>query len=181
MSNPWILPFVYVFLGNRAYGLVELLLCGGTLQEWLNDQRMWVYKRTTSYLFATIDNFLKILGFTKAGFNLTAKVADEDVSQRYEQELIEFGTSSPMYTILATIALLNAFCFVVGLKRLILDQQPLALNSFVLQTVLCGLLVFINLPIFQALFLRKDKGRMPTSVIYQSIMFTLAGCSIALY
>ncbi|KAL5574861.1 hypothetical protein UlMin_016560 [Ulmus minor] len=181
MSNPWILPFVYVFLGNRAYGLVELLLCGGTLQEWLNDQRMWVYKRTTSYLFATIDNFLKILGFTKAGFNLTAKVVDEDVSQRYEQELIEFGTSSPMYTILATIALLNAFCFVVGLKRLILVQQPLALNSFVLQTVLCGLLVFINLPIFQALFLRKDKGRMPTSVMYQSIMFTLAGCSIALY
>ncbi|KAL5575818.1 hypothetical protein UlMin_017517 [Ulmus minor] len=181
MSSPWILLFVYVFFGNRAYGLVELLLCGGTLQEWLNDQRMWVYKRTTSFLFAAIDSVLKMLGFKKAAFNLTAKVVDEDVSQRYEQELMEFGTSSPMFTILATIALLNAFCFVVGLKRLILDQQPLALNPFVLQTVLSGLLVFINLPIYQALFLRKDKGRMPTSVMYQSIMFALAACSIALY
>ncbi|XP_024022113.1 cellulose synthase-like protein E6 isoform X1 [Morus notabilis] len=181
MSNLWAVPFFYVFVGNRVYSLVELLNCGGTLQEWLNDQRMWLFKRTTSYFFAFFDNILKLLGFTESAFTLTSKVVDDDVCKRYEQEIIEFGTTSPMFTILTTVAFLNVFGFCWGVKRLILGEQSLVLNPFALQAILSGLLVFINLPIYQAIFLRKDKGRMPASVTYQSIMFTLAACSVALY
>lgn len=181
MSNIWVIPFLYVFFANRAYSLGELLICGGTSQQWLNDQRMWLFKRTTSYLFSFVDNFLRLLGFTEAAFSLTAKVVDDDVTERYEQELTEFGTTSPMFTILSTLALLNALGFIWGLKWLVLTEQSLVLNPFALQTILCGPLVFINLPLYQALFLRKDKGRMPTSVTYQSIMFALVVCSIALY
>ena len=68
---------------------------------------------------------LKLLGFTKSAFVITTKVADDDVSQRYKQEVMEFGTSSPIFTILATLALLNAFCFIEGIKRVIKDVDTL--------------------------------------------------------
>ncbi|PON90312.1 Cellulose synthase [Trema orientale] len=181
ISNIWVVPFFFVFFGNRAYSLGELLIYGGTYQEWLNDQRMWLFKRTTSFFFSLLDNILRLLGFTKLAFTITAKVVDDDVSERYEQELMEFGTDSPMFTILTTLALLNALGFIWGLKRLVLTEQSLFLNPFAMQAILCGLLVFINLPVYQATFSRKDKGRMPTSVTYRSIMFTLLACSINLY
>ncbi|XP_062088077.1 cellulose synthase-like protein E6 [Humulus lupulus] len=181
MSNIWVAPFLYVFVVNRVYSLRELLMCGGTYQEWLNNQRMWLFNRTTSYFFTVLDHMLRLLGYTDAAFIITAKVVDDDVSARYKQELIEFGITSPMFTILTTLALLNATGFIWGLTRLVFTEQSLGLNPFALQAVLCGLLVFINLPIYQAIFLRKDKGRLPNSVIYQSVMLTLVACSIVLY
>ena len=181
ISNSWVLPFAFVIFVHRAYSLGEFVLYGGTFQGWLNDQRMWMFKRTTSYLFGFFDNILKLLGFTKSTFVITAKVADDDVSQRYEQEVMEFGTSSRMFTILATLALLNVFCFVGGMKRVITDGGLLVWEQFTLQILLCGLLVFINLPVYQGLFLRKDNGSMPTSVTYRSIMFALLTCAVSLY
>ena len=86
---------------------------------------MWLYKRTTSYFFGLLDYILKRLGFSTSAFVITTKVADDDVSQRYEQEVMEFGTSSPMFTILATLALLNAVCFLGALKRVIADVEIL--------------------------------------------------------
>ncbi|XP_062088068.1 cellulose synthase-like protein E6 isoform X2 [Humulus lupulus] len=182
MSNIWVAPFLYVFFGNRVYSLRELLMCGGTYREWLNNQRMWLFNRTTSYFFTVLDHMLRLLlGYTDAAFIITAKVVDDDVSARYKQELIEFGITSPMFTILTTLAMLNATGFIWGLKRLVFTEQSLSLNPFALQAILCGLLVFINLPIYQAIFLRKDKGRLPNSVIYQSVMLTLVAFSIVLY
>ena len=142
---------------------------------------MWLFKRTTSYFLGFLDTIIKLLRFTKLAVAITTKVADDDVSQRYEQEIMEFGTSSPMFTILATLALLNSFCFVGGMKRVIVDVQTSVSESFTLPILLCGLLVLINLPVYQGLFLRKDNGSMPTSVTYLSIMFALLACAIALY
>jgi hypothetical protein len=142
---------------------------------------MWLFKRTSSYFFAFFDNILKLLGFTESAFVITAKVADDDVSQRYEEEAMEFGTCSPMFTIIATLALLNAFCLVGGMKRVIMDVPTLHSDPFALQIVLCGLLVMINLPVYQGLFLRKDNGRMPTSLTRRSFMFALLACALVLY
>ncbi|KAB1221657.1 Cellulose synthase-like protein E6 [Morella rubra] len=180
-SNLWVLPFALVFLLHRAYSLGEFLWFGGTLKGWQNDQRMWLFKRTSSYLFGFLDNILKLLGFARSAFVITAKVADTDVSERYEQEVMEFGASSPLFTILATLALLNAFCFVGGMKWVTMDVRSLGSNPFALQIILSGLLVVINLPVYQGLFLRKDKGRMPTSITRRSIMFALLACAVALY
>nr|POE82394.1 cellulose synthase-like protein e6 [Quercus suber] len=181
ISDPRVLAFVFVIFLHRAYSLGECIWLGGTFKGWWNDQRMWLYRRTTSYFFGLLDYILKRLGFTKSAFVITTKVADDDVSQRYEQEVMEFGTSSPMFTILATLALLNAFCFFGGLKRVIADLETMVWEQFVLQILLCGLLVFINLPVYQGLFFRKDVASMPTSVSYQSTIFALLACVIALY
>uniref|UniRef100_A0A7N2LR59 Cellulose synthase-like protein E6 n=3 Tax=fabids TaxID=91835 RepID=A0A7N2LR59_QUELO len=181
ITNSWVLAFVFVIIVHRAYSLGEFVWFGGTFKGWWNDQRMWLYKRTTSYFFGLLDYILKRLGFTNSAFVITTKVADDDVSQRYEQEVMEFGTSSPMFTILATLALLNSICFVSGLKRVIADVETLVWKQYALQILLCGLLVFINLPIYQGLFFRKDVASLPTSVTYQSTMFALLACAIAVY
>nr|POE46283.1 cellulose synthase-like protein e6 [Quercus suber] len=181
IANSWVLPFAFVIFVHRAYSLGEFVFFGGTLQGWWNDQRMWLYKRMTSYFFGFLDNILRLFGFSKSAFVITAKVADDDVSQRYKQEIMEFGASSPMFTILATLALLNAFCFIGGMIRVIADVENLVWERFTLQILLCGMLIFINLPIYQGLFLRKDNGSMPTSVTYQSIMFAILACALSLY
>eukprot|EP00261_Vitis_vinifera_P015388 XP_003635361.2 PREDICTED: cellulose synthase-like protein E6 [Vitis vinifera] len=177
----WVLPFAYVIIAKHAYSLGEFHWYGGTIQGWWNDQRIWMFRRTTSYFFGFLDTILRILGFAETTFAVTAKVCDEDVSQRYEQEIMEFGSPSPMFTISATLALLNLFSFVCGVKRVVVDIQIKPLESLALQIILCGVLVLINLPVYQGLFFRKDKGTMPTSVTYKSVSLALLACSLALY
>ncbi|KAJ9690008.1 hypothetical protein PVL29_012597 [Vitis rotundifolia] len=181
ISCLWILPFAYVVVAKYSYSLGEFLCSDGTIQGWWNEQRAWVYRRTTSYLFAFLDTILQLLGFVELSFVITAKVSDEDVSRRYEQEVMEFGSPSPMFTILATLAMLNLFCFVWSVQRVVVDVQDRALESLALQIILCGVLVLINLPLYQGLFFRKDKGAMPTSVTYKSVALALLACAIALY
>ncbi|MBA0803536.1 hypothetical protein Gohar_013737, partial [Gossypium harknessii] len=179
ISSPWVVPFVYVAFVHRAYSLGEFLWCGGTFRGWCNDQRVWLFKRTTSYFFAFFQTILKLLGYSQLTFALTAKVSDENVSERFEQELIEFGATSPMFDILATLAMLNLFGSFGAIKKVILDADEdfKVLDQFGLQILLCLVLVTINLPVYQALFFRKDNGKMPSSVTYKSIIFALLACT----
>ena len=148
---------------------------------WWNDQRMWVFKRTTSHFFGFSETILKQLGFARYSFAITSKVADEEESKRFEKESMEFGASSPMFTILATLALLNLFAFVGGIRKMIMDAEACVLDSFLLQILLCGVLVFINLPVYKGLFFQKDKGGVPNSVTYRSPALASLACSVALY
>ncbi|KAG6770954.1 hypothetical protein POTOM_022297 [Populus tomentosa] len=180
-SSPWIHAFAYAFFADRAYGLVEFLWCDGTFQGWWNDQRIWMFKRTTSYLVGFCDTILKMLGFTNHAFVVTDKVASEDASKRYEQEIMEFGVPSPTFNILATLALLNIFSFIGGIKMVISDVENKVLDLFTSQLVLSGLIVLINLPVYEGLFFRKDSGRIPNSVTYKSLIVSLLACAIALH
>ncbi|CAN6182655.1 unnamed protein product, partial [Urochloa humidicola] len=156
----WIAPFIYVSSVKNMYSLYEALLYGQTLKGWWNGQRMWVIKRITSYLYGVIDAIRNLLGLSKMGFAITSKVSDKDESQRYEQGIMEFGSFSPEYVIIATIALLNIVCLVGGLIQIVAG----GMSMFFLQVILCGVLVTINIPIYEAMFLRKDGGRIPFSV-----------------
>ncbi|MBA0632830.1 hypothetical protein Godav_001506 [Gossypium davidsonii] len=174
VSSPWVLPFAYVAIAHRAYSLGEFLWCGGTFQAWCNDQRMWLFKRTTSYFFALCDTILKLLGYSNPTFVITAKVADEDVLRRYEQELMEFGDSSPMFVVLASLAMLNLFSCFGAIKKLVFNADHSEVSDrFGLQILLCFLLVALNWPVYNAVFFRKDNGGMPAPVTYKSITFAL--------
>jgi hypothetical protein len=162
-----------VIVGDLAYCLIEFLRVGGTIKGWWNGLRMWLYKRTSSYLFAFVDTMLKFFGFTNSAFIISAKVAEENVSQRYEKEIMEFGNSSPMLTLLATLAMLNLFCLVGMFLR---GASFKIFEVMTLQVLLSGVLVIINIPIYQGLFLRKDKGRFPSSVAVKSTALALSAC-----
>ncbi|GMN62348.1 hypothetical protein TIFTF001_031429 [Ficus carica] len=174
ISSPWLVPFAYVIIAKYTYSLAEFLWSGGSVLGWWNEQRIWLYKRASAYLFAFIDTILNKLGFSNSAFIITAKVADEDVSQRYEKEIMEFGTSSPMFTVLAVLALLNLYC----LSGVVMDavvKKSVAQVCWTMfpQILLSAVLVTINLPLFQGLFLRKDKGKMPSSLAVKSAAFAL--------
>ncbi|XP_065862702.1 cellulose synthase-like protein E1 [Euphorbia lathyris] len=175
VSSPWFLPFAYVICSSYIYSLVEFMLSGGTFLGWWNEQRMWLYKRTTSYLFGFTDTILKLMGFSELDFVITTKVADEDVSKRYEKEIMEFGISSPMLIILTALAILNLVCFVGVLKQMVSNEN--AVEKMVLQIVLCCGLVLINLPIYQGFLLRKDKGKLPYLVTVKSFVLAAVVCS----
>ncbi|XVE62572.1 hypothetical protein DITRI_Ditri06bG0128900 [Diplodiscus trichospermus] len=123
-----------------------------------------------------------LLEFVNCGGTVRGKVADDHVHQRYEQEIMEFGTTSPMFTILATLALFNLLSFIGGIKKVSMDDvHTKVFNLYGFQILLCCLLVFLNLPIYQGMFFRSDSGKMPPSVTYQSLAFALLACTITMY
>ncbi|KAL0310937.1 UNVERIFIED_CONTAM: Cellulose synthase-like protein E1 [Sesamum angustifolium] len=151
VSSFWILPFVYVIIGEHAFSLAEYL-CSGHL--------------------------LEVGGYSDSGFVISAKVSDMDVAQRYEQEKMEFGAISPMFTVLSSLAMLNLFCLALMVMKAIRAGRLKSVHeTMALHILLCGVLVLINLPMYSAAFFRKDKGRMPSSVTLKSILVTLLLCS----
>ncbi|KAK9146372.1 hypothetical protein Sjap_006275 [Stephania japonica] len=182
VSSPWFLPFAYVIVTVNYYSMVEFLQCGGTILAWWNEQRIWLFKRTTSYLFGFIDTIFKLVGFSKSAFDITVKVTELDVSQRYEQEIMEFGSPSPMFTILATLAMLHIFSLIWVFKWLFSSSfKGLALEALFLQVVMVSVMVLINLPVYHSMFFRKDKGRMPASVTIKATLFALLLCAMFYY
>ena len=142
---------------------------------------MWILRRITSFLYATIDNILKLFGASKLAFTITAKVSDEDASKRYEQEVMDFGSASSMFTIISTVALINVSCLFGGVMRMILNNEGYIDDALLIQVVLCGLVVSINVPIYEGLFIRKDKGRMPYSVTFVSIGISVLVCMLGMH
>ncbi|KAL8153045.1 hypothetical protein V2J09_010805 [Rumex salicifolius] len=175
VSSPWFIPFAFIILASYGYSLVEFLHVQGSFLEWWNEQRMWLYKRVSSYLFAFVDSIMRLVGLSNMNFVITAKVADEDIIQRYIQEKMEFGVSSPMFTILATLALVNLFCAVIALKEFTMGEHEV--GKLGMQVLLCAALVAINLPLYDALILRNDKGRIPSSIAIRSIVLALLICT----
>jgi len=138
-----------------------------------------VIRRTTSYFFALIDTISRQLGLSETTFVITDKVVTEDVSRRYEQEVIEFGSSSIMSTIVATLAMLNLFTLCGGITEIVMElDQFKALDRLILQVILDVLLVMVNIPVYKALFIRHDKGRIPSSLTFKSIVLASLACSM---
>ncbi|TQD96697.1 hypothetical protein C1H46_017699 [Malus baccata] len=143
---------------------VHMELCGVFVVWWHNFRLVERAAHMSSYLFAFIDTILHSFGYSNLAFVITAKVANEDVSQRHKKEIMEFGDSSPMLTPLATLALPNLYCFAGFLKEAINGKGIAQVyDTLTLQILLCGALILINLPLYQALYLRKDKGKIPAS------------------
>ncbi|EXB51025.1 Cellulose synthase-like protein E6 [Morus notabilis] len=181
VSSPWFLPFAYVFVAKNVFSALEAMNCGSTLKGWWNLQRMWLIRRTSSYFIAFLDIIKRKLGLSETTFALTDKVVTEDVSKRYEQEIMEFGSSSLMFTILATLALLNLFTLVGGIMKILMDFDSKALEQLILQIVLCGIIVVVNFPVYQALFIRRDKGCIPSSLMLKSVVLASLLCLVPLY
>ncbi|KAL2523792.1 Cellulose synthase-like protein E1 [Abeliophyllum distichum] len=177
----WFLPFAYVFVAKSAYSLIEDLSCGNTLKGWWNFQRMWVIRRTTSYFFAFVDTVIRQLGFSETGFVVTSKVVNDDVLKRYEQEIIEFGNSSIMFTIISTLAMLNLFSLSWGIKKLVFGTTFGASENLIPQIIICGLIAMVNLPVYEALFFRRDKGCMPSPVLFKSIVIASMAFLMPIY
>ncbi|KAI3976117.1 hypothetical protein MKX01_006633 [Papaver californicum] len=179
MSSLWFLPFAYVFGATSLYSLFEALSVGDTITEWWNLHRIWVFRRLTSFLFSFVDTVIRQLGFSQTTFVITPKVVDEEVFKRYENEMLEFGNASPMFAIISTVAVLNLVTLLGGLIRSVIFGGGIwVFESLISQFILRGLMVLVNIRVYEALFFRKDKGGIPFSVMVTSIVLASLACLI---
>jgi hypothetical protein len=173
-----VLPFIYVISASYILSLAETIRFGGTIIGWWNFQRMWLIKRITSFSFSTIDTMLKFLGLSKMSICIADKVTDDDSQKRYEQGIIEFGSASPYSVIIVSVALLNLLCLMGGFGVLFVGKEMERIDEFFVQCFLCAILTVINLPVYEALLVRKDNGSLPFSILVISLSFAMA---VALY
>ncbi|KAF7815988.1 cellulose synthase-like protein E6 [Senna tora] len=176
VTSRWMLPFLYAPLATHVYSLLEAMRCGCSIKSWWNSQRMKLFRRTTSYLFSFMDTVKIQLGFSETKFDVTDKVASEDTMKRYEEEVVDFGSScSVMYTIIATLALINLFGVIGGTKKVLED------DALVLQVMLCVLMVMLNKVVYEALFVRSDRGCLPSHVLVKSLVLASFACFLLPY
>ncbi|XP_006343827.1 cellulose synthase-like protein G3 [Solanum tuberosum] len=173
VSDPWFFLYVFMFLGAYGQDCLVFMSNEGTFKRWWSDQRMWMIRGLTSFLFGTIEYLTKHLGISTQGFNVTSKVVDNDQGKRYHQGIFEFGVVSPMFVILATTSIINLVAFLKSLAQIIKGDQNL--DRIFIQMFIAGFVVINCLPIYEAMVLRNDKGRMPTRV---TIFSTFLACTL---
>lgn len=173
LSEPWFFLYVFLFLGAYGHDFLEFVVEGGTVQMWWNDQRMWTIRGLSCFFFAALEYFLKCLGISTYGFSVTSKMIDDEQSKRYYQGVFEFGVSSPMFVPLAMGAIINLVSFFVGLVRVLRGSN---FEGLLLQMFLAGFAVVNALPIYEAMVLRSDKGRMSfkTTITQTLALYALA-------
>ncbi|XP_010274111.1 PREDICTED: cellulose synthase-like protein E6 isoform X1 [Nelumbo nucifera] len=168
VTDPWFKVFASLGIASHIFSLGELMWAKGTIKMWWNETRMWMMKGSSSYLFSVIVIILKSVGISETGFEITSKVINQEALKRYNQEIMEFAVPSPMFIPTTTLSLLNLYCLLQTTPK-ILEVGLGGLDHLALQLIISGYISIISMPLYEALFLRKDKGRMPTSVTTYSI------------
>lgn len=127
---------------------------------------MWYVKALSPFLFASIEYLTKKLGITTKGFNVTSKVVGQDERKMYDQSVFTFGIPSPMFVPLATVSIINLIAFVRGIVTVIFRME--SLDELFIQLFIAGFAVVNCLPIYEAMLLRSDHGRMPKKIVITS-------------
>ncbi|KAL5802174.1 hypothetical protein ACOSQ4_030479 [Xanthoceras sorbifolium] len=144
----------------------------------------FAYVISAMYSYSLAEFLWSVSRILRSSIRDRSQSSDEDVSERYQEEILEFGSSSPMFTIITTLAGLNFFCFLgVVVKKLAMDAAGILryFDTMALQILLCAVIVLINWPLYQGLFFRKDNGKMPSSLTLQSIAFALLASTCFVY
>lgn len=171
VSSMWFFVYAFLFLGAYGQDCLDYVVAQGTFQRWWSDQRMWMIKSVTAFLFGNIELVSKRLGIPTHGFTVTSKVVDDEQAKRYKQGIFEFGIEAPMFVPLATIAIINLVAFFGGLIRVFTGSE---VEEFFVQMFICGFVVLNSWPIYEAMVIRGDKGRMPTKTTIVSIYIAWA-------
>ncbi|PIN09004.1 Cellulose synthase (UDP-forming) [Handroanthus impetiginosus] len=166
--------YTFLFLGAYLQDFFEFILSEGTILRWWNDQRMWLIMGLSSNLFGTLEYISNHLGISSRGFDVTYKTNDNDLRKRYDEGMFEFGVASPMFVPLSTAAIMNLAAFLWGIFQVLMGKYDLFG-----QVVIAGFGVVNSWPIYEAMVLRNDKGKMPTKITLISgflawIMFVLS-------
>ncbi|KAI3505310.1 hypothetical protein L1887_27375 [Cichorium endivia] len=174
VTDPWFLLYAFVFIGAYGQDFYDFILFGSTFKRWWNNQRMWLIRGLSPLLFALVEYIAKHLGIATQGFNVTSKVQNDEQRNIYDQGLIEFGVDSLMFLPLTTASVVSLFVLVIGIVQM-LSVWNIA-KSFA-QLFIVGFGVLNSWPIYDAMILRRDKGRIPMKTTMSSIFLASLLCS----
>lgn len=125
----------------------------------------------TCFIFGSIEFTLKSIGISTPGFTVTNKVMEDDEqSERYNKGLYEFGVASPLFFPLAVVTIVNLSCFTLGVAEVL--RKKVSFDEMFVQLFISGFVVLNSWPIYEAMFFRKDQGRMPTIVTVFGVCMT---------
>ncbi|XVE65889.1 hypothetical protein DITRI_Ditri08aG0035700 [Diplodiscus trichospermus] len=172
VSDPYFSVFLFIFLSSVCKHLHEVLITGRPIHKWINEQRIWMIKSVTCHLYGSLDAILKKLGLRKASFLTTSKVADGEQIKLYQQGKFDFRASTIFVAPLATILLVNLASIVGGVVRTMVMEEA-GWRKMCGQVLLSFYITVMNYAIIEAMVKRKDKGRIPSSVILLSVVFSL--------
>lgn len=173
VTDPWFLLYVFLALGAYIQDYYDFIFFGSTFKKWWNDQRIWLLRGLSPYLFGLVECILKQVGIATQGFNVTSKVQDDGQRKRYDQGLMEFGVHSIMFIPLTTASIVNIFALVTGLIRNLSNMNT---QEMFVQLVIAGFGVLNSWPIYEAMVLRSDKGRMSIKTTISSICLAFVLC-----
>ncbi|KAL7220174.1 hypothetical protein ACSBR2_013106 [Camellia fascicularis] len=154
VSNPWFAVFATLYVSSLCQHLYEVLYTDGSLRTWWNEQRIWIIRCVTSYLFGCLDVLLKRLGITKANFRLTNKAIDQEKLQKYEKGKFDFQGAEMFMVPLGILSMLNIVCFIGGMKRVYFEGN---LEELFGQVFISSLTLVLSYPILEDLVTKKAK------------------------
>ncbi|KAI3828766.1 hypothetical protein L1987_02876 [Smallanthus sonchifolius] len=179
-KDPWFLLYVFLFLGAYGQDCYDFILFNSTYKRWWNDQRMWLIRGLSPCMFGLVEYVIKHLGIATQGFNVTSKVQDGEQRKRYDQCIMDFGIHSPMFIPFTTASIVNLFTLIIGMIRLLNFGS---LEKLFVLLFITGFGVLNSWPVYEAVILRSDKGRMSIKTIIISVCLASLLCgsvSIAL-
>lgn len=177
VSESWFTLYLFLFFGAYGQDALDYLVEGGTAQKWWSDQRMWLIRSLSSYLFGLIEFLTKSLGISKFGFNLTSKVINEEESRRYEQGRFEFGIHSPLFVAFTMAAMTNIVALVSGLIYVLGSKN--GFEKYFMQLLVATFAVVNCYPIYEAIIFQSKRRGIHTTTILLSAILTSALFAVA--
>ena len=144
---------------------------GETIQRWWNNQRIWTIRGLSCFAFALVEYLLKFIGISTFGFSVTSKVVEEEQSKRYNKGIFEFGVASPFFLPITTAALINLASFMWGMVQVLFKQR--SFDDLFMQMLLASFGTVNGWPLYEAIVLRTDEGKMPLKITLMSITLAL--------
>lgn len=167
ISSPFFLVFVFIFLSAQAKHVQEVLIMGYPIRTFLTEQRVWMFRSLTSYLFANLNTVMDKIGLIKASFLPTNKVADEVADQLYQMGVYNFEAPNLFMVPLCTLYILNLSSFLVGFARILHAGER---NEMLIEALIPLFGITLHFRLLEGMVLRKDKGRVPTNISLISVV-----------
>lgn len=160
----------FLLLSSLSKHLYEVLTTGGSFKTLMNEQRIWMIKSLIPHLNGSVDVLLKRIGMREANFLTTNKVEDDvERDDLYQKGMFDIRTSTMFLAPMVALIILNMVSFLVGIGRAVFVVGDL--NKMFVQLFMSIYILVVNYPIIEGMIIRKDKGRVPSSVIALSAVF----------
>ncbi|KAL0457041.1 UNVERIFIED_CONTAM: Cellulose synthase-like protein G2 [Sesamum latifolium] len=176
VSSPFFFVFSFVFLSSQLKHVQEIFSTGHSMRTWSNEQRIWMMKSLTSYLYATLEAVMEKIGLMKASFLPTNKVVDDEQAKRYQMGIYDFQAPALFMVPLCSLYILNVGSLIIGFGRIMQTQKW---GEMLLQAFIPLFTTILHLPLLEGMVSRKDKGRVSPSVSLLSAIISTMLLSFA--